>query len=294
MDDPPIRDVSDTAFWIAHLRAMENERPDALFRDPFAARLAGERGRRIAASLPGKRLIAWSVALRTRIIDDFIRMAVAEGTDTVLNIGAGLDARPYRMDLPASLRWIEADYPRITEYKETLLAGEAPVCALERVRIDLADRPARRALFASVDASTGRMLVLAEGVLPYLSVEEGAALAEDVRAMRRACCWVVDYFSQASMKYRRGSAMARGMRNAPFRFDPGDLFRFFREHGWQAREVRYFVEESEKLRRTPAFPWYLKLAWGLWSPLLPRERRDALRRFAGYMLLEPLSPHPAR
>ena len=104
----PIHDVSDTAFWIAYHRALESERPDALFHDPFAKRLAGERGRRISESMPTSRIVAWTVALRTRIIDDYIVAALHAGIDTVLCLGAGLDARPYRMPLPAEVRWIEA------------------------------------------------------------------------------------------------------------------------------------------------------------------------------------------
>jgi O-methyltransferase involved in polyketide biosynthesis len=42
-----LRNISDTAHWVAFYRALESERPDALFRDPFARRLAGERGARI-------------------------------------------------------------------------------------------------------------------------------------------------------------------------------------------------------------------------------------------------------
>ena len=34
------------------------------------------------------------------------------------NLAAGLDTRPYRMDLPPSLRWIEVDLPDILDYKE--------------------------------------------------------------------------------------------------------------------------------------------------------------------------------
>ena len=47
--EPTIRDISDTAIWAAIYRARETERPKALFRDPFAKRLTGERGERIAA-----------------------------------------------------------------------------------------------------------------------------------------------------------------------------------------------------------------------------------------------------
>ena len=49
----PIRNVSDTARWVAIYRAMESERPDALFHDPFARRLGGERGEAIAKAMGG-------------------------------------------------------------------------------------------------------------------------------------------------------------------------------------------------------------------------------------------------
>ena len=44
-----VRNISDTAMWAAAYRARETERPGALFRDPFAKRLAGPRGEQIAA-----------------------------------------------------------------------------------------------------------------------------------------------------------------------------------------------------------------------------------------------------
>lgn len=114
MSDSSIKDVSDNAFMAAACRASETERPDALFRDPLAAKLAGEQGRRIIESLPKKAFIGgWTVVIRTRIIDDFIQSAIADGIETVLNLGAGLDARPYRMALPRSLRRIEVDYPHV-------------------------------------------------------------------------------------------------------------------------------------------------------------------------------------
>ena len=43
-----IRNISDTARWVAVFRARETERPDAAFRDPFARRLAGDRGEQMA------------------------------------------------------------------------------------------------------------------------------------------------------------------------------------------------------------------------------------------------------
>ena len=105
-----IEHVIDTAFWVASDRALEGERPDALFRDPLAAVLAGEKGRRIAESMPNRRAMTFVMALRTTAIDRLIASAIERGADTVLNLGAGLDTRPYRLQLPASLRWVEADF----------------------------------------------------------------------------------------------------------------------------------------------------------------------------------------
>ena len=132
-----VADVSETAHWVAVYRAEESERPDALFKDPWAGRLAGDRGHQIASQIGGSQYVRWSVVTRTVVIDAFIRDRVASGVDAVLNLGAGLDTRPYRMSLPASLKWIEVDYPHMIDFKEGMLQGEKPTCQLERVRLDL-------------------------------------------------------------------------------------------------------------------------------------------------------------
>src|SRR5688572_3576869 len=68
-----IRHVSDTARWVAMYRAAESERPDALFRDPHACRLAGERGAAILRALPFGEALGWTLVVRTRLVDDAVR-----------------------------------------------------------------------------------------------------------------------------------------------------------------------------------------------------------------------------
>ncbi|MFZ0921443.1 MAG: class I SAM-dependent methyltransferase, partial [Candidatus Acidiferrales bacterium] len=116
-----VRNVSDTARWVAYFRALETERDDALFRDPYARRLAGERGFEIAGTLSDGNKHEWAWVARTLLFDQFVSRAIIEGADLILNLGAGLDARPYRMDLPQGLRWIEADLPEIVAYKQAVL-----------------------------------------------------------------------------------------------------------------------------------------------------------------------------
>src|ERR1700738_2085835 len=103
---PLIRNVSDTARWVAVYRAQETERPDPIFRDPFARRLAGERGEQIARMMPLGGGNAWSMITRTYLIDRLITAELRRGADMVVNLAAGLDSRPYRMQLSPSLRWI--------------------------------------------------------------------------------------------------------------------------------------------------------------------------------------------
>lgn len=142
-----VESVMDTAYLIAAQRALESARPDALFHDPLAEKLAGDRGGAIVARHPHRAVGSWAVAIRTVIIDDYIKTSVAMGVDTVLNLGAGLDTRPYRLSLPETLRWIEADYAPMMEFKESQLANESPRCKLERCKLDLSDVQARRGFF---------------------------------------------------------------------------------------------------------------------------------------------------
>jgi methyltransferase (TIGR00027 family) len=276
-----IEHVSDTALWVANYRALESRRSDALFHDPLAEILAGERGRRIARQLQNETVMAWAIALRTRIMDELIAAAIAQGVKLVLNLGAGLDTRPYRMDLPASFDWVEVDYPHMVEFKEERLRGEIPRCQLERISLDLANVAARRELFANLGRRPGPILVLTEGVTPYLSNEEVASLADDLRRQENFRFWILDYHSSvAAIRFGR-QRMKRHLRKAPFRFQPPDWITFFASHGWQMKEMRYYAEEGERLKRPLQLPWRYKLL----KLFLTKKREQTLRQMAGVALL---------
>lgn len=283
-----INQVSDTAFMAAAYRAMETDRPDALFRDPLAATLAGEQGIKIVAGLPKQAFIGgWTVVIRTRIIDDFIQAAIADGVDTVLNLGAGLDTRPYRLDLPESLRWVEVDYPHVMELKEARLSGATPHCRLERVKLDLADVDARRAFLDELARQSKYILVLTEAVTPYLSEEAVASLGTDLRSHASIRYWVADYFSPASYEYRRRSGISQAMKNAPFLFEPTDYFGFFAQLGWKPKETRYFAIEGERLRRPAPFPLAIRLMTRVLGIFASPTRRREMKQYAGFVLFEP-------
>ncbi|MGD0531642.1 MAG: SAM-dependent methyltransferase [Methyloceanibacter sp.] len=281
-----IQNVSDTAFMVAGFRALETERPQPLFRNPLAAKLAGDHGRKILATVPRTFVGAWSVVIRTVIIDDLIKQAISEGVDTILNLGAGLDTRPYRMALPKPLRWVEVDYPHVIELKEARLADEEPRCRLDRIKLDLTDRLSRRKFLADMSARAKKILVLTEGVVPYLTDVDVAKLADDLKDAEKVRFWIIDYFSPEAIRYGK-KMRARFMRNAPFRFAPKDWFGFFDQHGWRARDVRYISEEAERLGRPIPLPFLLKLWVRLAGAFIPRARRERMKRFAAYVLLIP-------
>jgi methyltransferase (TIGR00027 family) len=241
--DGEIQHVSDTARLAAGWRSIESSRSDALFQDPLASSLAGEQGLQIARHLPDG---AWVVAIRTVVIDAFLLSAISSGIDTIINVGAGLDTRPYRMDLPPSVRWFEFDHPSVIERKTALLRDETPRCALERWGLDLTDRGARRELFDRIGATSSRAMALTEGVIGYLDVDEVESLANDLYTMPSCELWVTEYFSKRLMRhYQRHQPMP----SVPVRFDVTDWQGFFEGRGWRVKEIRYLGEESQRLRR---------------------------------------------
>ncbi len=254
MNDRLVRNISDTALWVAHYRAAETERPDALFTDPFARALAGDRGRQIAKAQTFGDQNAWSFTARTVLFDRFVTEAVRDGADTVVNLAAGLDTRPYRMDVPKALRWIEVDLPGILDYKEEIIGSATPRCALERVRLDLADESARRALFAGIAAASSRTAIMSEGLLLYLDDEHVRSLGRDLAAQSSYRTWIIDLASPGLVKMmtQRGGDMIAAA-GAPFKFAPPEGPRFFEPLGWHAAEVGSLLKTAGGLHRLPLF-----------------------------------------
>ena len=255
-DDGLIRNVSDTARLVAVDRAVESERPDALFRDPFARRLAGERGARIAESNPlgaRKNAAGWPIVTRTYVIDQMIQAHIAQGGDMVINLAAGLDTRPYRMELPRSLQWIEVDLPEILAHKEEILRGEEPVCSLERVRLDLSDVPARRELFARLGRQSHKALVISEGLVVYLSSDEAALLAQDLAAQPGFHSWILDMVSPKLLATLQKRMTTNLKEAAPFKFAPAQGPAFFAKFGWNVVEANSLLRVAARLNRLPFY-----------------------------------------
>jgi methyltransferase (TIGR00027 family) len=246
-----IQNISDTARWVAIFRAEESERPDPIFNDPFARRLAGEKGNQIANAIQFSRENSWSFTARTYLFDEYIKQHVDLGFDMIINLAAGLDARPYRMTtLPAVLKWVDIDLPGIQNEKQEILADEKPVCELQYIPLDLGDRKARQELFNELNAKCKKALVVAEGLMIYLNYDQAAALASDLSSQKHFHRWVFDLQSPGLLKLaqeKMGTAVKEG--NAEFQFAPAEGEIFFLQYGWKNLESKSKLKTAAQLNR---------------------------------------------
>jgi methyltransferase (TIGR00027 family) len=260
-------------------RAWESARADALFCDPYADLLAGEGGRAIAALMPKQARSGWPIIVRTRLIDDLVQAAIAHGCDCILNLAAGFDTRPYRLELPRSLRWVEADLPALMEEKERALADVKPNCQLVRIKADLTDAGVRAAVLQEAIGSSDQALVITEGLLIYLEEPQVRALAADLFARAGVRCWILDLASPGLLEMMRKS-MGRHLASAPMRFAPQNGVAYFEALGWRVAQVHSIVHAASRFRR---LPWFLRM-----FALLPEAnpRRLGKSRWSAVVQLE--------
>jgi methyltransferase (TIGR00027 family) len=177
--------VSLTAVGVAAIRAAETSRADRLFDDPCATGFvqAANYVRPVGAAEPTaqaiderRRLVAW-IAVRTRFLDDVLLSAVADGCRQIVILGAGLDARAFRLDLAAGTRLWELDLADVLAFKETVVAAEEwrPHCRRATVAVDLSEDWGRPLTAAGFDPNQP-VAWLAEGLLAYLPEEVRDAL----------------------------------------------------------------------------------------------------------------------
>src|SRR5271165_246460 len=241
-----MKDVSDTALLVAAARASETERPDGLVRDPYAATLAGERGIGIARNANLSRWMSFGIGLRSRFIDDLLTMELRDRPiDCILSLGAGLDARPWRLSLPGSLRWIEVDFEPILGYKQNALKGVPSQCRLEHMSADLNEKGERQHVLDEITAKGSRVLLLTEGLLYYLPASTVRGLAIETAERTSFSSWILDVSSQALMQLDH----AIGRRSIEkfgheTRLDGEQILQTVTESGWGAAGRRTFVKDG--------------------------------------------------
>jgi methyltransferase (TIGR00027 family) len=236
-----ISTIHDTAAWAVAGRFHETCRQDALFRDPWAERWI--------ADLP-----QWAlrpnpiVVARTHLMDCCVYQAVSEGVSTIINLAAGFDMRPYRMELPEHLRWIELDFAEVFEQKNTAISEThaVPSCLVQQHEMDIRQGDVLGA-FLEEEVKGVSALVITEGLLIYLTQSEVDGLCQTLGAIPNLD-WVVDFAGKLQLQELQQKFNPR-LPSSPMQFAPPVGLEYFAKFGWKCRLYASFLDAVWKLKR---------------------------------------------
>lgn len=256
--DTQHRAVADTGLLVAAIRARESARPDKLFSDPFAERLAGARGRELLAAAlesAGEQSTA-QIVVRTPFWDEALLDAAREVRQVVI-LAAGMDARAYRLHWPDGTVVYELDQPQVIAAKAELLAGEQPRCRRVPIGVDLADDWPAVLRSAGLDPAAPTVWLM-EGLLQYL--DEAAVTALFGRVDTLSAPGSVLLYEVVGKTLLESPALAgllesMAAQGSPWLFgtdEPGELAQRL---GWSAAVVD-IAEAGNRYNRwfTPAIP----------------------------------------
>jgi methyltransferase (TIGR00027 family) len=261
VDSGAAADVAETALGAALMRAEESAQPDALIIDPYAAAFLAAAPRPFDdIPDPDGRLAELEaafradVAIRTRFFDDFVVSACARGVRQIVLLGAGLDTRAFRLELPADARVFEVDLPGVLAFKASVLEQQdaVPRCLRSTVAVDLRDDWAD-ALFRSGFAVDDPSAWCVEGVVAYLTPEEAVALFETVTRLSAPASELA--FEHASTSDDSALAAASAIASmsdvaSMWHDTSAGLAAWFREHGWSTT-THDRVDLARRYQREP-------------------------------------------
>ena len=251
------RPVALTAQCTAKARAIESQRTDALFHDPWADLFAGRAGDAWLAQqqtdYPGLPLI-----LRTRFFDDFCAVYMSDvSLRQIVLLAAGYDTRAYRLAWPDGTRLYEIDQPAVLARKEGLLQreGAAPRCERVAIGVDLASDWSAPLLAAGFTPGSPSVWLL-EGLLMYLTQTEAEAVINSITRLTTQNSWIgLDLLKNATLtspctQERVARLAQRGM---PWQFGIDDPRAWLAPLHWDA-QVTMTEEVGRYLGRWPYPP----------------------------------------
>lgn len=254
--------VGGTAHFIAYIRSIEaiDHPKDALVCDPYAASLAGTAGQRKleefearfdTLGVPGqKKRFRDAVAVRTKVIDDYIVSNIEEGVvEQVLVFGAGLCTRPWRLSPNTNgrvVQYFEVDFQEMFDYKFSTLKEQNgvvnPAFEYHSVAADLSLPNWTQTLTEAGGYDPMKpTLVVMEGFVNYLYENELRSLLKTIDSL----CPAESRMILTCMTPPAGQAIAL----APHRYFPEDPLSLLLEFDWQNGKQEDIEDLAAKLGR---------------------------------------------
>ena len=197
--------ISKTAFYCCGVRMDDAERRPSICNDVYAKSFMNEAALEFYRQFDEDRFPALGNAVRCRIIDDWLRDAIARDASTqILHVGAGFDTRPYRL---RGGRWAEIDEPQIIDYKNGKLPISDSPNPLTRIAIDFAAEPLAAKLAQVPNA--GPIVVVMEGVFMYLAESAIASTLRQVRERFPRHTLICDLMNRVFFERFAGSVHAK-------------------------------------------------------------------------------------
>jgi methyltransferase (TIGR00027 family) len=265
--------LADTARWVAAQRARESTRPDRILNDPLASLLAGSEGMemlRLSEQYnPRSEETTLYILVRIRFFDDWLLRVATGPRKQIVMVAAGLDTRPFHLQLPPGITFYELDQPTVLELKDNLLHqnGATPSSRKVSVPVDLKLDWSEPLQAVGFDRSIPSIWLL-EGLLYYLEepnvrqllrrisdhAAPGSALGADLVS--------ASFFRSPWTKKALEQMEERGM---AWRFGSDDPEILLSEHGWRAHAIQPGEEPAN---------------YGRWKySIIPREQRNVPRSF---------------
>lgn len=247
--------VSYTAQWTAAARALESERPDAIFTDPWARALAGKKGFALLDRYAGAGTIPF-IAVRTRFMDNAIVTTVAErDLRQVVLVAAGMDTRAGRLPWPDDTVLYELDHPELFAIKSQILQPNAyvPQCQRRTVPADLAGDWVPAVHAAGLDFGRPTLWV-AEGLFFFLPADAVHGLLAVIRDLSGSGSVLIgDFVSAAALTHPLARAFLQVLTEDgnPWRFGTDDPESFLRDAGWCMLDLKQPGQDGADFGRWP-------------------------------------------
>ena len=234
-----------SAWWTAAARALESQRSDRLFDDPWAALLIGQR---YEALLSEQRLTRAEVgafelyAVVTRFFDDFLLHITTDcAVRQVVLVASGLDTRPFRLTWPPRTELFELEQPALLTYKAAQLAhaGAAANCARHTVGVDLNRRWEDSLRAAGFNPSMPSVWLL-EGFLYFLAEPAILKLLAAITALAAPASWIgLDIVNNGMLVSPDTRHWNEGMTasGAPWLFSSDEPEALLAQFGWCAHST---------------------------------------------------------
>jgi len=186
-----------TAQGVAKIRFTESclEPEERIFEDPYASyffagsSIVAWMGNKLNVRLSDMMIVGMYHMLvgRTRIIDELVKSAIADGATQYVILGAGYDSRAYRLSLPPSVKIFEVDQPEVQELKLSKLAEvpDLPKVDLVHVPVDFNTQSLEEELRKAKGFDPmAKTVITLEGVSQYIPRE---ATIGTITAMDKLC-----------------------------------------------------------------------------------------------------------